>query len=252
MWTFQGTIPVILPPSQGEMISIHPNNLITCNQGALPDINLPSPYNIGDFVSRQDLCAISLSNGKHVSLPARFFNINSKDQLTFHPPTSGANAGGYCHASRLALLNPFESSDEQYSVWFSDEMTPRQTWTWGGDFSRVASIRFFCWQNCWCSNHPNSKKLDLTKWPISKDAYITQAPDGKLHATYKPNGSGGKTRIVQEYGQVQSGHSHASYLTCGQTCGGPQSCTDSTFEDGCRCVLSATAQVQQVGLARVF
>ena len=46
------------------------------------------------------------------------------------PPSRGANAGGYCHRS-----NPegqYGSTEYENYVWFSDEMTPRYEYTWGG------------------------------------------------------------------------------------------------------------------------
>jgi hypothetical protein len=51
-------------PSGDRLISLHPDNLISCNQGPLPDnLRLPEPYNIEDFASPQSICAVSLSGG---------------------------------------------------------------------------------------------------------------------------------------------------------------------------------------------
>ena len=104
-----------------------PANNITCD-GDLPSFPLPPPYLVSDFQSPQELCAVQWAGG-----------------------LSGANVGGYCRRSdpRGAL------SDYGYenNVWFSDEMTPRYEYTWGGgSLFLAASLRTYCYARCWCSS----------------------------------------------------------------------------------------------------
>lgn len=110
-----------------DYISLDEGNKITCS-GDLPTFQLPAPYTVSpphsDFQNNQQLCAVQLNGG-----------------------LLGANAGGYCHRSdRLdSTGTPLQT------VWFSDEMTPRLDWTWGGgDFFASASIRLHCYTHCLC------------------------------------------------------------------------------------------------------
>ena len=113
------------PPQVLNIIFHKPVGILVVNNircgGPLPSFPLPDPFNIHDFASNQELCAVQLNGGN----PA-------------------ANAGAYCH--RIGDLNRVVS--------FADDMTPRLDWTWGGaggeEFFLAAAVRFHCWKNCLC------------------------------------------------------------------------------------------------------
>ena len=183
---------------------------------------------------------------------------------------SGANAGGYCHHT---LNTNWLSNNEQFEVRFTDEMTPRLEWTWTGlDFAFAAQVRFFCWQNCWCSEHRNVKNKELNRWKLSEKADLLRSPDGSLQINSKDENGRVTNARVSNYGIVTDGwitssssqldsqlpsfQPNAQSLTCGKSCSGPAAvhCSGTTLDQRCKCVVSSTfAQVQQSGgLDRAF
>jgi hypothetical protein len=154
-------------------------------------------------------------------------------------------------------------------------MTPRIEWTWNSNFVFAARVRFFCWQNCWCSNYPNAKQKDLNRWFLSDTAYVFRAPDGSLQVTLQDAKGRLKNARVSRSGIVQDGRTFTSTTTsassvagqqfdatdiqllsseadplaqtCGGSCSGPAGifCSGGNTDGGCRCVVSKFDQVQQ-------
>ena len=145
-----------------QYISQDPGNSIRC-EGPLPTFNLPDPYNISDFENVQQLCAVQLNGGLF-----------------------GANAGGYCYRSDMI-------ANGGRTVWFSDEMTPRLEWTWGGgNFFAAASIRMHCVRYCRCTgtagNGTNLTYLgDL--WSFIAGAQLAVLPTGQIDILSGNSGS---------------------------------------------------------------
>ena len=128
-------------------------NSIRC-EGSLPTFSLPDPYEISDFQNLQQMCATQHDGG-----------------------LLGANAGGFCYRS-----DAIENGGR--IVWFSDEMTPRLDWTWGGgNFFAAASIRMHCIQHCRCTG-PNGSTTDATYlkglWRFVVGAQLAAWPSGQV------------------------------------------------------------------------
>ena len=109
------------------------------------------------------------------------------------------NAGGYCHRSAGSSSN---SPGTENTVWFSDSMTPRHDWTWGGgNFYATASIRFHCWRQCTCNNDP-PQDPDTTKlWHFLTGLQLGLHIDGSMNL--EPAGNQVQQTQLQQQGQVQ-------------------------------------------------
>ena len=81
-------------------------------------------------------------------------------------------------------------------------MTPRFDWTWsGGNFFATASIRFFCWQRCSCTNDPSKDpiKTDTGRrlWIFVFGHQLTQRSDGAMDVqTSNPTGLRSSIQIL--------------------------------------------------------
>ncbi|KAI9889700.1 MAG: hypothetical protein M1814_004999 [Vezdaea aestivalis] len=150
-------------PSQDIHVSIDPGNYIQCLDVPLPAFlrDMPPPFNPQDFENTQQLCAVALSGGD-----------------------PRANAGGYCHRrySRLSFIDPRNIIGQ---VWYAEDMTPRKEWTWESDHLRfVISLRFFCWQQCSCSNvvpDVHRDRLGARIWPLAEDVQVIKDNSGAIH-----------------------------------------------------------------------
>ena len=106
--------------------------------------------------------------------PTPFLHHSSKSYLFF---TSRANAGGYCHRS-----NPHSAATE-HEVWFSDEMTPRYEYTWGGgNFDLAASIRTYCYAHCWCKSVGKSmtSRRSFRIWQFLRNSHFIDRSNGGI------------------------------------------------------------------------
>lgn len=71
-------------------------------------------------------------------------------------------------------------------VWFSDELTPRHEWTWGGNnFFASAAIRTYCKFRCACSVDPSKEDLVTSLlssqvWNIIAGQSFAQHGDGSM------------------------------------------------------------------------
>ncbi len=136
-----------------QYVSQDPGNSIRC-AGPLPTFNLPQPYASSDFSNLQEMCAVQLNGGLY-----------------------GANAGGFCYRSDAI-------GDSGRTVWFSDEMTPRLEWTWGGgNFFASASIRMHCIQYCKCTSTNGSTTNETYLeglWNFIGGAHLALLPSGQV------------------------------------------------------------------------
>ncbi|KAL9637451.1 MAG: hypothetical protein Q9164_002177 [Protoblastenia rupestris] len=154
-----------------RVIALEPGNRIKC-RGALPTFSPPPPYSDHHehFQNNQMLCATELDFGSRADKrQPMFFRV--------------ANAGGYCHRSEQdpAL------DDQSKFIWFSDPLTPRFDWKWGGgNFFFSAAIRYHCWKNCRCAdyepgkgrvNNPTSKVWQFVRQP---EVDMIQKDDGSI------------------------------------------------------------------------
>ena len=146
-----------LTPKQYDVLGILKRNLIQCG-GPLPSFSLPIPFDVHDFASNQELCAVQLAGGN----PA-------------------ANAGAYCH----------DINGREKVVSFADDMTPRLDWTWdgaGGEaFFLAVAVRFHCWKNCICRDRttkPNYFDPLVRMW----EYMLEKLPPGDVI----PTGTGNK------------------------------------------------------------
>jgi len=137
-------------------VSMNEDNQIECT-GTRPLWPLPAPFTMGQFPTLQHLCAVEFSGG----LPR-------------------ANAGGYCHRTDLS------GGGVSRTVWFSDELTPRYEWTWGGpNFFASAAIRTWCRMRCTCKKDPSKQDplkqmFGSTLWNIIASQNLAANPDGSM------------------------------------------------------------------------
>ena len=104
-----------------------------------------------------------------------------------------ANAGGYCHRSEQ---DPALDGQSKF-VWFSDPLTPRPDWKWGGgNFFFSAAVRYHCWKNCRCADYesergqihnPTSKVWNFVRQPQMD---MIQKDDGSIVLGSASAGSG--------------------------------------------------------------
>ncbi|KAG7005472.1 hypothetical protein G7Y79_00019g046520 [Physcia stellaris] len=138
-------------------LALDPGNEITC-EGDLPSFALPPPYSVADFQNAQQLCAVQWFGG-----------------------LSGANAGGYCHRSNPHAAPGASEFDNQ--VWFSDEMTPRYEYTWGGgNFFLSASLRTYCYAHCYCTSvgKKATKHRTFTVWQFLRNHALILRGSGSI------------------------------------------------------------------------
>lgn len=96
-----------------------------------------------------------------------------------------ANAGGYCHRS---IGGSFSSPSAESTVWFSDSMTPRYDWTWGGgNFFATVNIRYHCWRHCVCKSNPPQVRDTSKVWRVLANLQLGLREDGSVDL--KPVGS---------------------------------------------------------------
>lgn len=142
--------------AHATFMSMNEDNQIECS-GVRPPWPLPFPFIMGQFPDLTSLCAVEFSGG-----------------------SSRANAGGYCHRTDLP------GGDVLRTVWFSDEMTPRYEWTWGGpNFFASAAIRTWCRMRCSCKKESSKKDpwkqiFGSTVWNIIASQNIASNPDGSM------------------------------------------------------------------------
>jgi len=142
--------------AHATFMSMNEDNQIECS-GVRPPWPLPAPFTMGMFPDLTHLCAVEFSGG-----------------------SARANAGGYCHRSDLP------GGGVSRTVWFSDELTPRHEWTWGGpNFFASAAIRTWCRMRCRCKKSPSKtdplkQLLGSTVWNIIASQNIAANPDGSM------------------------------------------------------------------------
>ncbi|KAI9893887.1 MAG: hypothetical protein M1814_005440 [Vezdaea aestivalis] len=128
------------------------NRVLCDSRPGVPLVPFPDPYNRRDFRSAQDICPAALSGGN-----------------------PGANAGAYCDVGDESPSNTDVTVEPD--VWFSDEYTPRLSWTWGGSWRFSTRIRHWCWERCWCANSPRPKKRPAAGvFPITPLTSLTKLP----------------------------------------------------------------------------
>lgn len=180
----------VLP--HATFLSMNEDNQIECS-GVRPLWPLPFPFSIGQFPDLQKLCAVEFSGG-----------------------LAAANAGGYCHRSNLP------GGDVSRTVWFSDELTPRYEWTWGGpNFLASAAIRTYCRMRCTCKNDPSKQDplqqlFGSTVWNIIASQNFAANSDGSI--TIQGTGSQqSETQILPAQPPLNRLNQYAAAGTCGAT-----------------------------------
>ena len=193
---------------------------------------------------------------------------------------SGANAGGYCHRTIQSI------GGQARTVWFSDELTPRLDWTWE-NFYISASIRFYCWQRCACSNFPTRENTtsqpSTTKlWNFVRNHPLTHKDDGsfvyrasaskevqvlppqnRLGTPAGTCGADGKqfcpapwpTEILGPIPQTPPGSTEVlrtpgsrNMTLCGNRCSGPEECGSDSPETDCFCALPSPNDAHNLGI----
>ncbi len=80
-------------------------------------------------------------------------------------------------------MGAFGSSEYENYVWFSDEMTPRYEYTWGGgNFFLAASIRTYCYAHCYCSSvgKNQTSRRNFTVWQFLRTHQLVMHKDGSI------------------------------------------------------------------------
>jgi hypothetical protein len=126
-------------------------------------------------------------------------NIDTPKAHPYHQTyvCSSTNAGGYCYHGERGT-----------EVAFSDEMTPRLDWTWGGNLLYSAAIRYHCWKYCLCSNPQNgtlSNGTNVRPYSTYKiwDLLDTAARHVGIYSTsngsvqFQATGSSGQSSSIQ-------------------------------------------------------
>ncbi|KAI9888634.1 MAG: hypothetical protein M1814_006574 [Vezdaea aestivalis] len=162
-----------------EVITINPTNVIECLGDNIPyqSLRIPRPFHNEQFHNIASLCATALSGGSPI-----------------------ANAGGYCHDSSKETGLPTGRGDRD--VWFTDDMTPREEWTWAANFAFAARVRGFCFSSCWCvgadpiAEHERHRRVIKIGWKLNEFSSVLQLPDGS-HGLVS---SLGRSSITQAWG----------------------------------------------------
>ncbi|KAL9597815.1 MAG: hypothetical protein Q9219_004892 [cf. Caloplaca sp. 3 TL-2023] len=142
-------------------VSMHPPNAIEC-RGCLPTSALPPPFQMSAFSNLTASCAVVWSGGNRE-----------------------VNAGGYCR--RSTVTTPSGHTTEERTVRFSDELTPRHSWAWSGNFPLAAIVRTYCASRCECRhfpNHGNATAAIYKPWPFGLllgEIYSVENPDGSTN-----------------------------------------------------------------------
>ena len=110
---------------------------------------------------------------------------------------SSTNAGGYCYHGARGT-----------EVTFSDEMTPRLDWTWGGNLLYSAAICYHCWKYCLCSNSQDgnlrngtnirpysTSKLWNLRDTVARHVGVYSTSDGSVQ--FQATGSSGQSSSIQ-------------------------------------------------------
>ncbi|KAG6985282.1 hypothetical protein G7Y79_00131g102040 [Physcia stellaris] len=127
--------------------------------------------------------------------------------------------GRYCHRS-----NPngaFGDHSYENYVFFSDEMTPRYEYTWGGgNFFLAASIRTYCYAHCYCNSVGKSKtsRRNFTVWQMLRNHQLVLHGDGSIdYGTRRPLSRGVYHKIadILPAQDPKSGPGGGTAGTCG-------------------------------------
>lgn len=128
----------------------------------------------------------------------------------------GANAGGYCHRGNDRTTPGFSDFDNQ--VWFSDEMTPRYEYTWGGgNFFLAASLRTYCYAHCYCTSvgKARTRHKTYTLWQFLRNHQLIAHGNGAMdYGKRRPLDTGVYQRIAQVFPPRAGAAPYASG-TCG-------------------------------------